>query len=98
MPSRTDSPANSQPACASTDCAESAEFWLFYPPNNQWRPYCGRHLIHLHPSIELKAWLHSGYARPIERGKPESPPASPESGRVAAFRDLIQETVDWATL
>lgn len=98
MPSGAQQSDDERLVCGTSGCEESADFWQYTPTDDQWGPYCSRHLIHLHPSIELKAWLESGYARPAERGKPNSPPPSPQGGRVTAFRNLIETTVDWTDL
>lgn len=96
MPRKHDLTADEmQPPCSQQDCLAAADFWLYHPENDRWRPICERHAVHLHPSIEVTAWLESGYAKPIELDRPEGPPATPRDGRSAAFRELVDETMDW---
>lgn len=75
-------------------CGDPAAFWLSRPDEPAWRALCERHVVHAHPSIELRAWLESGYARPIEVGRPAGPPDEPRHGRAAAFRELVEEVLD----
>lgn len=81
------------PACRESDCESAADFWL-YRPERGWRPRCERHVVQLHPSLELHAWLAAGYARPVERGRPTEPPSAPRTGREAAFREAVDEALD----
>lgn len=85
------SDAGGPPTCRR--CDATAEFWLYRPDEPAWRPLCERHVVGLHPSLELHAWLASGYAKPAELGRPRGTPAEPESGRGAAFREIIDETL-----
>lgn len=81
--------ADPPPCCR---CEAAADFWLYR--SGDWQPRCERHVVHAHPSIELRAWLESGYAKPVERGRPEGPPADPAHGRAAAFRELVEGILD----
>lgn len=82
-------------SCARADCRRDADFWVYHPGDDRWRPRCENHTIQLHPSLEVHAWLESGYARPVELGRPDEPPASPPEGRHTAFRDLVDRAMDW---
>lgn len=96
MPPRENStPDAPGPACSRRDCDAAADFWLYRPGGDRWRPLCERHVVHLHPSIEVNAWLESCYAKPIELDRPEGPPGVPPGGRGAAFRELVDETMGW---
>ncbi len=81
--------------CAEGDCAESAAFWQYDAPAGSWRPVCARHARTTHPSLEVKAWLESGYMKPVEVGRPTGHPSEPSTGRAAAFRELVDETMGW---
>lgn len=81
------------PMCRVAGCHTEAAFWL-YRPTGGWRPLCERHVVHLHPSLELHAWLAAGYARPVERGRPTGPPPAPRGGRETAFREAIDEAME----
>lgn len=97
MPTERDPTANdTQPPCSGQDCDAAGDFWLYHPEEERWRPICERHTVHLHPSIEVNAWLESGYAKPIELDRPEGPPASPRGGRSAAFRELVDGAMGWS--
>jgi hypothetical protein len=96
MPRERDPTADdAQPPCGRQDCDATADFWLYHG-DGRWRPICERHAVHHHPSIEVNAWLESGYARPIELDRPEGPPAAPRGGRSAAFRELVAEAMGWS--
>lgn len=89
--SQTDAP---RPPCSRRDCDTAADFRLYHPEDG-WRPICERHAVSLHPSLEVHAWLESGYLRPIELAVPEGPPAEPADERTAAFRELVEEAIGW---
>lgn len=81
--------------CTRQHCDRAADFWLYDPDDDCWRRRCDRHVRQRHPSLELDVWLLSGYASPVELGKPTGPPASPREGRPAAFRELVDRAMDW---
>lgn len=81
--------------CTREDCDHDADFWLYHPGDDRWRQLCDRHTLQLHPSIEVNAWLESGYAKPVELGRPEGQPASPRDGRPAEFREIVDRAMDW---
>lgn len=83
-----------RPNCAGEDCGLEAAFW-WYDGAGLWWPVCDRHAQHLHPSLEVHAWLESGYMRPVERGQPAGEPAEPSVSRGRAFRDAIDELLGW---
>lgn len=80
------------PTCVA--CAEPGSFWSYDAAAKRWEPYCKRHLRTRHPSLEVAAWLESGYARPIEVD-PE-PPGEPELPRTAHFRVMVEEAMGWS--
>lgn len=82
--------------CTGQHCDLSAAFWLYHPVEDRWRPLCERHTLQLHPSIEINAWLESGYAKPIELDPPNEPPATPRDGRTAAFREIVDRAMGWS--
>lgn len=84
------------PACADPACDRPAAFRLYRPDAGRWRPICERHARHLHPSLELHAWLESGYLKPVEVAAPDGPPPAPSGERGAAFRDLVAEAMGWS--
>lgn len=88
-----DAESDTEPPPTCRRCDASAEFWLYRPDDPGWRPLCKRHVVHLHPSIELRAWLASGYAKPTELGRPRGPPTEPVDGRGAALREVIDEVL-----
>jgi hypothetical protein len=94
MPRESDSTPNDAPTCRRHDCDTSADFWLYHPDG--WRPLCERHTLDLHPSIEVNAWLESGYARPAELDRPEGPPPAPPTARGRAFREIVEEAMGWS--
>lgn len=81
------------PYCQGPECGRPADFWLFLPGDG-WQSRCKRHVVHLHPSLELHAWLAAGFARPVERGRPTDPPDGPRGGRAAAFRSAIEDALE----
>lgn len=97
MPRERDPTADeTKPPCSQQGCDEAAGFWLYYREGDRWRPLCERHAVHRHPSIEVKAWLESGYARPVELECPEGPPTAPPTGRGVAFRELVEDAMGWS--
>lgn len=80
--------------CAEPGCRSDASFWLYGPDVDRWRPICDRHARHVHPSLEVQAWLESGYMSPVELGRPDGPPGQPEHRRAAAFRAAIEDVLD----
>lgn len=76
-------------------CEATAAFVVYEPVNDVWRALCEQHTRTLHPSLEVKAWLESRYAKPIEFGHPETPPDEPVGGRASAFRELVDSTMNW---
>ncbi len=76
------------------ECERPADFWLYHPDDDAWQGICERDLVHLHPSIELHAWLESGYATPTAVARPTGPPSPPQYGRAAAFRELVDDALD----
>lgn len=81
--------------CTRHRCGGDADFWFYHPLEECWRPFCERHTLQRHPSIEINAWLESGYARPVELGTPVEPPTTPSDDRTAAFRDLVDRAMGW---
>lgn len=80
--------------CGVADCRRSASFWIYEPDAGEWSPVCQPHAEQRHPSLEIHAWLESGYMKPIELGEPTAPPQAPR-GRSAAFRELVEEAMGW---
>lgn len=85
---------NPVPGCLKAGCDREPAFWWYDRGDDRWRPVCEPHARHLHPSIELHAWLEGGYMKPVELGKPASPPPPPANERGAAFRDEIDRTLE----
>lgn len=83
------------PDCGSPGCGSGADFYRYEPETGDWKPVCDRHARELHPSLEVHAWLESGYLRPVERGRPPGPPDDPPGDRAAAFRDLVEDAMGW---
>ncbi len=74
-------------------CDRPGDFWGYDRPADRWEPYCERHLRTRHPSLEISAWLESGYARPIEIDP--TPPDDPDLPRTDHFREMVEEAMDW---
>lgn len=91
-----DPPDGAGPDCADADCTDAAAFRQYDVPAGSWRPVCARHARETHPSLELKAWLESGYMRPVAVGRPAGPPDDPATGRAEAFRELVDGAMGWA--
>lgn len=81
--------------CTRTDCDRDATLWVYHPGDEDWRGLCERHVRGLHPSLEVAAWLESGYARPVELDCPVGPPGVPTDGRPVAFRDIVDRAMGW---
>lgn len=84
------------PPCSEGECAAAADFRLYDRDVGRWRPVCECHARHVHPSTEVRAWLESGYLKPVELGPPEDPPGDPPGPRADAFRDLIDRAMGWS--
>lgn len=82
------------PACDEPGCGRDAAFWWYDGGHDEWAALCDVHARHRHPSIEVRAWLESGYMRPVELGRPDGPPAEPELERGRAFRAEIDALLD----
>lgn len=82
--------------CRSVDCDAHAAFFVFAVDQAQWRPICERHARQLHPSLEVHAWLESGYMKPVELGQPPSPPSTPTDARETAFRSIVEDAMGWS--
>lgn len=91
----TDDQAPVSHGCVTDGCRRVAEFWVYHRGVDRWRPRCEHHTVQLHPSLEVSAWLESGYARPAELGRPDAPPPSPPEGRPAAFRTIVDRAMGW---
>lgn len=84
------------PGCSEPGCGDDAAFFVYDAEPGDWRPVCDSHARRLHPSLEVGAWLESGYMRPVEVGPPDGPPSDPRGGRAKAFRGEIEETMGWS--
>lgn len=82
------------PACAEPGCGRDGSFWWYDSDGGAWRPVCGIHARHRHPSLEVHAWLESGYMRPIELERPDGPPPEPEVERGRVFREEVDALLD----
>lgn len=87
--------ANDQPSCAETDCDRDSSFWAYDAETQGWEPTCRYHAQDRHPSLEIGAWLESGYLKPIELGEPSGPPEQPASQRAVRFRAEIKQLMEW---
>ena len=83
------------PACAEPACERDGSFWWYDKAGDGWQPLCDVHARHRHPSIEVAAWLASGYMRPIERGRPDGPPPEPVVERGRIFREEVDQLLGW---
>lgn len=83
------------PVCNEPGCAGDAAYWLYSVPRATWLPICQKHAELLHPSLEIHAWLTSGYLKPIELPKPTAPPVAPDEERAKDFRALVTDTMNW---
>ena len=81
--------------CSRSDCPRAGDLWVYDASESRWRPLCEPHTRRLHPSLELDAWLESGYAKPVELGRPTGRPADPPAGRPAAFRAIVDRAMGW---
>lgn len=86
---------DARPECSGAGCADAADFRLYDADEGAWRPVCERHARTAHPSLEVRAWLESGYGKPVAVGRPTGPPADPPTPRAAAFRELVAEAMGW---
>ena len=91
-----DRPDVERPICSEDGCENDADFYLYDADSVGWRPICASHARRVHLSLEIHAWLESGYMKPIELGEPTGPPAEPSGGRAAAFREMVEETMGWS--
>lgn len=83
--------------CDRAGCDRRPVFWAYDGDGDRWHPLCDRHLLQRHPSLERRVWLESGYAKPIERGRPDGPPsATTVHARAEAFRTIVAETMGWS--
>lgn len=82
--------------CSESGCASAADFFVYGADSGDWRAICTPHARHLHPSLEVHAWLESGYMKPAELGRPDGAPPEPRSGRGEAFRTVVEETMGWS--
>lgn len=95
MTGTDDSPRGEAPhACDEPGCGRDGSFWWYDRDGDEWSPVCDVHARHRHPSVEVRAWLESGYMRPIELGRPEGPPPEPGLERGRAFREAIDALLD----
>jgi hypothetical protein len=81
--------------CTRPDCTRDGELWVYHAGDDGWRRLCEYHTRRLHPSLEVDAWLESGYARPVELGRPVDAPETPPAGRPAAFRAVVDRAMGW---
>lgn len=91
-----DASADVLPECSESDCGDDAAFFVYAAESEGWRPICDPHARQIHPSLEIHAWLESGYMKPVERGAPGGPPPDPRDGREEAFRNLVADAMGWA--
>lgn len=84
-----------RPDCSAGECAGAASFYVYTPDADGWEPVCTVHARQYHPSLEVHAWLESGYMKPAELGPPEGAPSRPPSDRGVAFRRTVEETMGW---
>lgn len=82
------------PPCTGSGCDSDADFWVYDSDEDGWQPVCSQHTVQLHPSLEVRAWLESGYASPIELGRPDGP-SQPPAGRPTAFREMVERAMGW---
>lgn len=83
------------PACSATDCDGTASFYRYAPEPGEWQPVCAVDARTAHPSLEVHAWLESGYLRPVELGEPAGRPDDPPAGRGMAFRQIVERAMGW---
>lgn len=88
------SPPDAHDQCVDSTCSRDAAFWLYEPAEDRWRSICERHARHVHPSLEVHAWLESGYMVPFELGRPDGPPVTPQHGRGIAFREAVEDVLE----
>lgn len=95
MDGNTDT-SDGPPPCSESGCASEADFYVFSADSAEWFAICSSHATHLHPSLEVHAWLESGYMKPVELGKPDRAPSEPRGGRANAFRTEVEEMMGWS--
>lgn len=83
------------PECTEPGCAADAAYWLYSVPRATWHPICRKHAELLHPSLEIHAWLTSGYLKPIELPEPTGYPEEPAEDRAKEFRAIVTDTMHW---
>lgn len=89
-------PVDPPPQCSKSGCGGDATFFVYDAESREWRAICPPHARQFHPSLEVHAWLESGYMKPVESGNPEGPPPEPRSEREEAFRAVVEETMGWS--
>lgn len=77
-------------------CERDADFFVYEAPSEGWSAVCTPHVRHRHASLELQAWLESGYLKPAELGRPDGPPPPPPTERGRLFRNEVEETMGWS--
>lgn len=85
------------PACGEPGCEADAAFFGYDAEDGEWRPICAPHARHRHASLELHAWLESGYLKPVELGEPDGEPAEPRTERASEFRVAVEDAMGWST-
>lgn len=83
------------PDCAVEGCDRDASYYRYTPKENGWLPVCTVDARTCHPSLEIHAWLESGYLKPAELGRPCGPPDIPTAGRSIAFQRIVEEAMGW---
>lgn len=81
--------------CDEARCERAADFRLFDPAGSEWSAVCERHALEVHPSLEIRALLESGYLKPVEVDPPVGPPGEPATARAAAFRQEVETLLGW---
>lgn len=89
-------PVDARPPCSEPRCEADAEFFGYDAGDAEWRPICDPHARHRHASLELHAWLESGYMKPVELGEPDGEPPEPRTERASEFRAAVEDAMDWA--
>jgi hypothetical protein len=84
--------------CSIESCSTTAAYFLFDADDAEWLPLCSPHTEQRHPSLEVHAWMAAGLVKPVELGRPESPPSDPGSDRGRRFRDEVVRTMGWDEL
>lgn len=89
-------PVEPDEVCETRPCERPVAFWAYNGETERWRPSCEHHLRAQHPSLEVAAWLESGYAKPAALPRPAEPPAAEAPARAAAFREIVEAAMGWA--